>query len=178
MSIAHRLLLVSPQITQWLKLGSTEEAKSFLITLNAASKEFLLFAVNNNRSGRLGDNGSHWSLLVYSRQVNTFYNFDSMNNFNRDATVQLYENLKIVFGTPTAALIQHWNDQQLNNYDCGIHVVCNTENVIRQILCDGNLTRVGQIIECQVTNMRQEILALIENLIGCQSRQNCSVSWK
>lgn len=175
-TIAHRLLFVSPQITQWLKLGSVEEAKNFLNTLNAATKEFLLFAVNNDQNGMYG--GSHWSLLVYSRPSNTFYNFDSMNDTNRVATLQLYENLKIVFGTPTAAFVQHWNHQQLNNYDCGIHVICNTENVIRQILCDGNLTRVGQLFECQVANMRQEILNLIEHLIGCKSREKCSVSWK
>jgi sentrin-specific protease 8 len=167
-SVAHRLLFVSPQITQWLKLGSVEEARNFLITLNAASKEFHIFAVNNDKTGRL--DGSHWSLLVYSRPSNTFYNFDSMNDFNRDATLQLFENLKIVYGTPTAVFVQHSNHQQLNNYDCGIHVVCNTENVIRQVLCDGNLMEVGQIFECHVSHMRQEILALIEYLIGLRSR--------
>lgn len=101
-----------------------------------------------------------------------------MNNFNQNATNQLFEKLKTIFGTQDAHLIQHSNHQQLNNYDCGIHVLCNTENVIRQILCDGNLTRVGQIFECHVASMRQEILELIEYLIGCQNRQNCTVSWK
>lgn len=161
--VAHRLLFVSPQITQWLKLGTVDDAKSFLITLKAASKEFLFFAVNN--SGNERNEGSHWSLLVFSRAANTFYNFDSLNDFNCDASKRLVENLKVVFECPSAAYVQHWNHQQLNNYDCGIHVLCNTENIICQIMCDGDLVRVAQIYEAQVASKREEILGIVECLV-------------
>lgn len=168
--IAHRLLFVSPQITQWLKLGTVEEATSFLISLNAGNKEFFFFAVNN--SGHARHSGSHWSLLVYSRASNTFYSFDSLNDFNSYASKQLVENLKVVFGCTSAAYVLHWNHQQLNNYDCGIHVLCNTENVISQILCDGNLTRVGQIYEAQVSSKRAEVLGIVEYLVRNKSFEN------
>lgn len=171
-SIAHRVLLVSPQVTQWMKLGTEEDLKSFLIELNFASKDFIFFAVNDNQSGNIG--GTHWNLLVFSRLSNTFYDFDSLNDFNRYATLQLVENLKISLGCSQAEYVPHWNLQQLNGYDCGIHLLCNTENVIRQIMCDGDLRKVGQIDECQVTKMREHILNLIKCLIEQNLRQNFS----
>lgn len=159
-SLTNRLRFISPQITQWLKLGSVEEARNFLVTLNALTKEFLFFAVND---GHGNTNGSHWSLLVYSRASNTFYNFDSLNDLNHHATHQLVRNLKTALGCPLADFIQHCNHQQLNTNDCGLHVLCNAENVIQQILYDEDLTKIAEIYEFDVVNKREEILAIINH---------------
>lgn len=158
---SQELLFVSPQVTQLIKLSNSNECRSLLEHLNPSRKKLIFFAVNDNETHEAG--GNHWSLLVYSRQRNEFYNFDSMDEFNISPTERLVKTLQKGLRRYSAKLYQHECAQQTNLMDCGIHVLCNAE-----IVCD-HFFRVGVVKNTPVVNIsdkRIEILELIARLGG------------
>lgn len=81
----HRVLCVSPEVTQLLKLGDQGEICVFLDPLEANHKDYILLPVNDNMS-TVSSGGSHWSLLVFSRFDSKWYHYDSQRGSNfRDA---------------------------------------------------------------------------------------------
>lgn len=163
---AQDFLFVSPQVTQLLKMieRRVEEAKCLLDPLHPHTKKFLFFPVNNNEDE--GPGGTHWNLLVYSKPENTFYSFDSHNNYNNFATAKIVDVLRVILKCPTAYFISCPSAQQRNMYDCGIYVICNVENIINHIISDGTLRHVSQLNYDCVVEKRSEILRMIESLGG------------
>ncbi|KAG5684291.1 hypothetical protein PVAND_013527 [Polypedilum vanderplanki] len=165
----HDILLVSTQVTQLMKMTKDhhEDARSILEPLNFRLKQYLFFPLNNNDDERVG--GTHWSLMVYSRSENSFYTFDSINKNINDAATKLYHVLKIVLFCPSAQHFCFPSLQQQNNFDCGIHVICNVENIIEHIIrfdSDGKVESVPVLTLDHVLQKRTAILGIIRALGG------------
>lgn len=158
---SHRLLFVSPQVTQLVKLSDPDECLSLLEPLRPSRKRLILFPVNDNATSAAG--GLHWSLLVYSRNEDIFYNFDSLNGFNLKPTKKLVHSLRKGLRRPFAELLYHDSAQQTNLVDCGIHVLMNAENICNHFLQEDVVMNTPII---SVTDKRQEILNLIARLGG------------
>lgn len=156
-----RILFVSPQVTQLLKLSDPDDCRVLLEPLFPDEKRVILFAVNDNNSSAAG--GTHWSLLVFSRGEDTFFSFDSMNNLNHSATKKLVHILQKGLSRPFAELQRHDCTQQANGYDCGVHVLCNAETVCDHYLNSGAVRNTPRI---SVYNKRRDILRLIVRLGG------------
>ncbi len=94
---SDRLCFISPEVSQFLKLVSAREIPVFLEPLGLEAKEVIVMAVNNAMDPD-SPGGSHWSLLLFSRQALTFFHLDSSGCLNdMDARLlakKLYDFLK------------------------------------------------------------------------------------
>lgn len=77
------LLFVSPEVTQCIKMVEASDIGIFLEPLQINTKKFVFFALNDNSSPDAAG-GSHWSLLVYSQNENSFFHYDSSSGSNHD----------------------------------------------------------------------------------------------
>ena len=64
---SSRVCFISPEVSQFLKLASAVEIPVFLDPLHLEEKETVLMVVNN-ASDPSQPGGSHWSLLIFTRQ--------------------------------------------------------------------------------------------------------------
>lgn len=94
-----------------------------------AAARLVLFAVNNNPDVTCAGGGSHWSLLAYSAAGNTFHHYDSMAGSNRQAAGAVYQ-AAVAAAPPGARFVEERAPQQVNGYDCGVHVLA-----VAQLLC-------------------------------------------
>lgn len=106
------------------------EVGAFLEPLKAHRKNLLLFALNDNEFCEAAG-GSHWSLLVFSKSDSKIYHFDSCSGLNRHQAIEFGQKLANYLGKPFQdSVIEARCLQQNNNYDCGVHVLCNAEHII------------------------------------------------
>ena len=159
-------LLVSPQVTQCLKMAPVSEANTFLGPLKPDRKRFMFFPINDNMEASAG--GNHWSLLVFSRRENTFFGFDSLNNHNSYADKTMIKTLKVVLNCPSATYVKQQCRQQDNSFDCGIHVICNMDNIIEHIVENGSVSGAPMVSYNVINNKRDDLLNIVQQL----SQQN------
>lgn len=166
--MSQEILLVSPQVTQLIKMSEQriEDAYNLLQPLEPKMKSIIFFPVNDNDRDLEG--GTHWSLLVYSKPENTFYSFDSMQNTNSFATLKIIQVLQNILDCHSAQYNIHPSTQQKNSYDCGLYVICNVENIVQHVFERG-YGGVGSVdklhVDC-VDQKRNEILNVIRTLGG------------
>lgn len=156
------MLFVSPEVTHCIKLVDPAEMSVFLDPLQANVKAFIFFALNNHVQDSVG--GTHWTLLAFSRPENEFYHFDSAfattSSWKRFA-----QRIGPVLGCkPGAKTISAICLQQTNGYDCGVHVLCNVENVARHVSKFGRIDGVPILKDIEVKTKRSHILEIIGDL--------------
>ncbi|EEF41760.1 sentrin/sumo-specific protease, senp8, putative [Ricinus communis] len=92
------ILFVPPTVSFWLaNCGDDPDTiKDFLEPLNLSSKNLIFFAVNDSERvvHRDGGGGTHWSLLVFCREMNMFVHHDSCHGINYFRAVELYDVVK------------------------------------------------------------------------------------
>lgn len=144
-------------------MGNPEEVKMiFLDPLNFTTRNFILFAVNDNSKNAAG--GSHWSLCAWSKPDNTFFHFDSSSDWNNSACSKLVKILKSCLGSETAEIKHVQCLQQYNCYDCGTFVLCHADLVCLTALREGTLNEVEKLQRQQVYAKRNEIVQIIQDL--------------
>lgn len=160
------LLFVSPEVTQCLKMVSSAEVEMFLGPVNAHEKMVIFFALNDQAQNAAG--GSHWSLLLYYKPMATFYHFDSATPSNHHVAESMMDKLKPFLTSPgSVAILQEAKClQQDNSYDCGVHVIAQTEHLAKQIAKTGelHLDTIKLIPRQIITHKREHLLSLIEEL--------------
>lgn len=161
----ERFLFISPEVTQCIKIVPKSEVSIFLEPLKASVRSIIFLALNDNSNAdRAG--GSHWSLLVFSRRENTFFHFDSSHNSNMIAGVELANILKNALNYRNAEFVTVDCLQQSNSYDCGIHVLCNCQNIANHVLRTGQVAGVKFLRDDTIRSKRRDILDLIIDLGG------------
>lgn len=161
---SDRFLFVSPEVTQCIKF-SPEDVAMFLEPLRAHDKDFLFFALNDNfQVERAG--GSHWSLLVYSRPENTFFHYDSSYGSNHQHSAMLENILMRALAVPHAEYKEATCSQQLNSYDCGIHVLCTVDLLCRMAVQRGELDGAGCVSYEAIQCKRNDLMNIILDLGG------------
>lgn len=84
---------VTPSISYWLTNSKDfESLKAFVEPLKPF--KVVIFTVNNNNDMSKTDGGTHWSLLVYYKDANTFVHYDSIRCLNGRYAMKLYEAVK------------------------------------------------------------------------------------
>lgn len=158
------MLFVSPEVTQCLKIVSEDQINIFLEPLDAANKSFIFFPINNNEYDQAG--GSHWSLLVFSRPDKSFFHFDSMPPSNERQCQSFIRRIKpyLNVGTAPTNLRAVHCLEQTNGYDCGIHVLCNAENIAHHIDSKNTVDGVSTLSSSLVKRKRADILDIIKEL--------------
>lgn len=151
-------------MTQAIKMMSNAEEINgiFLDPLDVKSKNFIIFAINNNDQDEAG--GSHWSLCVFSRPENTFYHFDSSSYFNHFPCESLVSVIKKCLEIPKAEFQRVDCLQQNNSYDCGIYVLCHADLVCKTIMKSKSLKDVKKLNCKSITTKRSELIEIIKSL--------------
>lgn len=125
------LLFVSPEVTQCIKISKQNQLSIFLDPLvQNQNRKFIFFAMNDHDVIE-SCGGTHWSLLVLSIPEMMVFHFDSSNGANNTTARELGHKVATYFGfLPLAGTVENVQClQQGNGYDCGIHVLCNTEHL-------------------------------------------------
>ena len=135
---SNKLVMISPEVCQFLKMVQHKgEVEIFFEPLNLEDKDLIVLAVNDSDNpDRPG--GSHWSLLMFSRQASEFFHFDSSTGMNHQAARQLSERthsylmskMQIEDRFPLK-MKEVQVLQQSNGYDCGVHLLCNAQHATR-----------------------------------------------
>lgn len=147
---------VTPSISYWLTNSKDfESLKAFVEPLKPF--KVVIFTVNNNNDMSKTDGGTHWSLLVYYKDANTFVHYDSIQCLNGRYAMKLYEAVKghvssrdtdsrledldriqnkkrrFAMAAMYPCFREYSTPQQNNYYDCGLYVMA----IARVICCWG-----------------------------------------
>ncbi|XP_045775146.1 sentrin-specific protease 8, partial [Maniola jurtina] len=161
---AKELLFVSPEVTQCIKMVETNDIGIFLEPLQINTKKFVFFALNDNSSPDTAG-GSHWSLLVFSRNENSFFHFDSSSGSNHDVAWDFASHLMLYLSKQgNINFVDKHCQQQSNGYDCGVHVICNTEKLAQHAYSHGDINTCDMSIQINPSAKRKEILNIISSL--------------
>lgn len=161
------LLTIGPSVAQLIKMtSSTEETEALLGSLELERKDLVLIPINNH-SVTESAGGSHWSLLVLYVSSRKFEHYDSlMLSDNVCHSKQIAEKLNRLLRGNTLDLVIMTCNQQIDGYNCGIHVICNASAVCKRYFLHD--TRHVRDIATQdvVKGCRAQLLLLIERLRG------------
>ena len=164
---SSKICFISPEVSQFLKLASSAELPVFLEPLALEDKETILLAVNN-ASDPSQPGGSHWSLLIFSRQALEFFHLDSSQGMNDSDARMLAKHVHgfLAKKIPTLqfSFSQLTVPTQTNGYDCGIHLLSHAEHATRHFLVYGNANGLDPLDPGKVKVMRKEILNTILSL--------------
>ncbi|KAI9582971.1 sentrin-specific protease 8 [Glossina fuscipes] len=158
------LLFVPPEVAQCMKLTDDGELETLFNQLEAPKKPFIFFVLNDNDSTHAG--GTHWSLLVFSRPEKTFFHFDSWGSSNTQASHQFVQRIKDALNCRNCHVKAIRCLQQANGYDCGIHVICMTDNIADNVNRYECVEGVGPLHHDIISAKRSDLLKLIQSLGG------------
>ncbi|KAL1122145.1 hypothetical protein AAG570_003550 [Ranatra chinensis] len=160
------ICFIGPEVTQCLKLAPHSDTSMFLDPLEFKEKSFAVMPLNDcDDPGSAG--GSHWSLLVYSRPEASFFHIDSSQGSNSHHAQLLASKISqyIGRGLGVGCDFRTLNSlQQTNNYDCGVFVLCNIDNIAHYILKNNRVSGADLVRDVQVAKKRREVRQLIEGL--------------
>ncbi|CAH2092922.1 unnamed protein product [Euphydryas editha] len=161
---AKDILFVSPEVTQCIKMVEPDEISIFLEPLDINNKMLVFFALNDNDSPDKAG-GSHWSLLVFSRKENCFYHLDSSSGSNHNVAWDFASHIMSYLSKGgTINFVDKECLQQNNGYDCGVHLICNTERLARHGQKHGEINSCDMSFKINPNIKRKEILAIIHEL--------------
>ncbi|XP_019625899.1 PREDICTED: sentrin-specific protease 8-like isoform X2 [Branchiostoma belcheri] len=139
---------ISPDVTQFIKYSQGDDLAPFLEPLELSCKKYIFLAVNDN-SNIESTGGSHWSLLLYRRDVAEFQHYDSSHGSGNTAAAKLLVKRVQPF---------------LGGYDCGVYVISNTEHLCRQLL-QGDSSHIKETVtSASVKQKRKQLQELIRSL--------------
>ncbi|XP_072744826.1 sentrin-specific protease 8 [Anoplolepis gracilipes] len=160
-----QLLFIDPAVTQLLKMQECpSQYDIFLEPIEAASYDFIFFPLNDCEGNEPG--GSHWSLLIYSRNDEICYHYDSSSCINRFIAEKFARNIiKYFLDKQERRYIEMDCPQQNNGYDCGLYVLCLADIISKNILNGLKIWDCNySIVTEMVSKKRLDLLGLIQDL--------------
>jgi len=168
-----KVILLSPEVSQFLKLVPDTEVEAFIGPLDLEAKDVIATAINNEMDPSK-PGGSHWSLLIYSAQSRQFYHLDSSPGMNSDhAAITARKIHHFLVKKERESGLNLFFDfmikevpvsTQTNGYDCGVHVLYNAEAALRHFLIYGGpegLEGVDKVDTEVIKAMRPKVKAAI-----------------
>ncbi|XP_043933432.1 sentrin-specific protease 8 [Protopterus annectens] len=132
---ATEVCFIGPEVAQFIKCATCQEELSiFLEPLDLSSKKLVILAVNDNSSQSAG--GTHWSLLVYIRPLDTFNHYDTYSGSNSSHAKRAATKLEAFVKTKRSKIqfVDEPAPAQQNSYDCGMYVICIAEALCEELL--------------------------------------------
>ena len=161
-----KMLFMAPSTSFWVQMCNSDHDVSEAVNeLDLKNKQLIFIPVNDCSNVDCGG-GSHWSLLVYHRRIkNTFYAYDSCNQYNLKSAKQLAHKLSrhITPGIKDAPVVESRpSPQQSNGYDCGCYVLAMTHYLAEHKGNDKDLCNKSSGVHDQVaSNVRQTLLNIL-----------------
>ena len=126
-----KILFVSPAITQLIRASKDGKAiKETLKGLRITERDWVLFPVSNNNQVDMPGGGTHWSLLLYSRQKNVFYHHDPIFPINFMHATELINKISTADSSFSINRKNVETPQQKNGYDCGPYVMLFANKIV------------------------------------------------
>lgn len=173
---------LSPQVAQFIKSAASSpdniaDVISMLEPLHLNQKRLILIPINDCETDVKSEGGTHWSLLVYHSANAQFEHYDSHSG----SVNRLHAELIVSILTPVI-LPGHESDleldftemectQQNNGYDCGTHVLRNSEAVLRKYFRNDNRHITEIASSAVVKKTRKELLQIIYSLRNKNARK-------
>lgn len=176
-------LILNPIISQAVKI--CEDYDHFLDEVDIRSKTLLMIPVNNAENPNT-EGGSHWSLLVYSRNTQSFYYFDSSNNMNYEHADRIKNKLTKYLGPDRQnkdnSISLCDTPQQLNGRDCAIYSIFIIECIVDSILKDMelplNIIKELRITPCDLITKRALLAYIVFNRWDITKETTVSLMFK
>ncbi|XP_071961251.1 sentrin-specific protease 8-like [Antedon mediterranea] len=168
-SFMEKVAFISPQVTQFIKFASVDDLEVFLTPLDLKSKDFVLCFINNNQI-RTEAGGSHWSVMLFHRELQQFLHYDSMCNMNAGVAKQVSTKLLPYIGVEEqTAFVNEECPQQQNSYDCGLFAITVAECLCNIHLLEEKKSVKEAVTQERVTKKREYIRNLLLKLSASQS---------
>lgn len=158
-----KVMLIGPEVTQFVKLVSKAEVPSILESMDLKKKDLIIFALNSMQDADKAG-GSHWSLLVYSRLRKQWIHFDSCKGYNIEEAKSLAEKVSTSLNSSSCKVIDFDCLQQKNGHDCGCFLIRHAQHIIQLYSKDNTLETITKLDEKKVTSFRKEMMDLINSL--------------
>ncbi|KAI9323197.1 hypothetical protein BX666DRAFT_2116849 [Dichotomocladium elegans] len=164
-----RILLLRPGMVELIVHVQDASHLSAALPQHLTTADAIFIPVNDSRP-LAAYSGSHWSLMLYLRQHNTFYYYDSMGTSNIQEAQFTCGRLIPWLGIHHQPAIQPMETpQQTNSADCGIYVIAITDNLVQRLIetqghvSPDRLTRLSRK-DIKVKYIRKELRRLIKGL--------------
>lgn len=133
------VLLLGPNLSQLLKQSSNHDTLTALTNLSFDKIKLAFFCINNylesNESLIPDRRGSHWSLLIFDRERQTFFHYDSIEGSNSKQACILAKKIN-----PDFHFFEKDTIQQTDGFSCGLHVLVNLRFYIDSLVLTCNLS--------------------------------------
>ncbi|CAH2273286.1 sentrin-specific protease 8 [Pelobates cultripes] len=166
-SLSERIAFLSPEVSQFIKCCE-RDAPEFLGPLDLPSKELILLPVNDNAGSEAG--GTHWSLLAYVRQFQSYLHYDSASGTNAPHARLMARSLSPLLRDNPCYREENAPTQH-NSYDCGMYVVCVAEALCEQLLHGQDSLILQKITPQYVTQKRSVWKETIKGLSRLSNKQ-------
>jgi len=160
------IAFIGPEVTQFIKVSPETELTSCLEPLGLSSKCAVMWALNNCASLE-APGGSHWSLLVFVRDSQTFYHLDSSTGMNNLVAKEMAgKAAKLVGAVEQASVIEMNVEQQSNGHDCGLFLLFNSGRVGEMLKDKGDLKEASlpPLSQQQISEGRTSLEATIRSI--------------
>lgn len=164
---SSKVYFISPQIVQCIKECNVDDIAVFLDPLVKDKHYSYIFFPLNDQEQLQTVGGTHWSLVVYGAKDKRLFHMDSIWDSNERQARKLALKLKFYFKNNIVDIItQLPTRQQQNSFDCGIHLLCNAENVARYVCANLDIREVDPVDIDDLQNKRTTLVDLIYKLAG------------
>ena len=129
-SKSRNIVYVKPAVSHLIKESASDDYVDWTINnLGIRRAEWAFIPVNN---GTKNEEGSHWSLLLYSGISNTFYHFDPIKGMNDRSAAMIVK--KLIHKEKKLPEMKYVTcPRQKNSYDCGLYTIMYMENIVDNI---------------------------------------------
>ncbi|KAJ3437615.1 sentrin-specific protease 8 [Anaeramoeba flamelloides] len=183
-----KIFLMTPPILMLLSYTNSPQEIKEIFQANDLSKQEYIFLPINNKTDFDQFSGSHWSLLIFVKSLNTFFYYDSLYQSNFQIATQFAERLAPVLVPETIQkdkfgqeekvfntnFVEVLSPQQENGFDCGVFSlaftkffvenVCDTKTEINEHLFNKKEKLANNITQESVTQLRKDLLMIINKL--------------
>ena len=176
-----------PSISHFIKVSPQDEIEAQLSQNDAIYKRHIAFVVNDCKGNLGSGEGSHWSLLVFSRNDNTWYHMDSGKRANALHAKQIAD--KVNKYLVSQGILENLNSkyiesrctQQKNGYDCGPLAILFAQKTANMIsrgeplhTCYVNEDETYSVREWIHNELNNRLLYLEKGEVRSSGTKNCS----
>eukprot|EP00013_Stygamoeba_regulata_P015481 CAMPEP_0177669562 /NCGR_PEP_ID=MMETSP0447-20121125/23527_1 /TAXON_ID=0 /ORGANISM="Stygamoeba regulata, Strain BSH-02190019" /LENGTH=210 /DNA_ID=CAMNT_0019176477 /DNA_START=186 /DNA_END=815 /DNA_ORIENTATION=+ len=133
---------LGPSVAFMLAFCDENDAKELLEPLNLSDKEFVFLPLNDNASCTAAG-GTHWTLLMFVRSLQTFFFCNSQAGGQQPQRDRVACTLSHTLSILDHQTISLRVPQQLNSYDCGVYVCAFTKLIMDWAVSEGGLLGSG-----------------------------------
>ncbi|CAO3599699.1 unnamed protein product [Absidia cylindrospora] len=159
------ILLLRPTMSQLITYypGTPTDLTSALPP-HFDNRQFI-FAIDNG-TPETANNGTHWSLLVYSRPTNTFHHYDSLHSTNIKEAKHTAKRMTPLLGTRKSPHFKSSSTpQQENGADCGPMVISIMDCLIKQALASSNNSKTLKLDASSKVQPSNETRSWLKSLV-------------